>query len=545
MKKLFFLAIIISLYIKSTAQQLNWVKEDSLNDAGFHFGNCVSTDANNNVYTSTIYKKTTSSQTEWGSYVSKRNSQGELIWRRFILHTEIWGIVTDQDGNTYLSGNFMYHADFGCGAMSDTLDDPSYIRTFSLVKLDSNGLCIWSKMVKHSTTGSKIAIDKSGNNIYVIGWYSTPSQFGNIILTGTSGQFLAKYTKDGDCLWVNRVLNYNHMNNLAVNDNYVAITGGFWDSAYFGPDSSSFSLSVTNPSHIYNVYTALYDLNGNFKWARETVRADYGGESNSVALDQNNNVYVTGGFYNNASIGGRNFSVMKSQDIFLVKYNERGDTVLTTTWPGINSEEGRAIYATENGIYFSGRCNQQLTIADTTIHPGTASIVLAKLNFDLTHTEWVITFSSPGGAHSEILQITSDSKNNIIVSGDYTTSLQVDTVLLSYNNWAYKKPFVMSLSDVHSNVVSVKENTLEQNSLLVYPNPSSDAFVFEYKSSVKEKLTLIIYNGLGKVVFRKEYPAFAGDLKDSFDLSGVANGIYLLEISSGDNKETRKLNVSH
>jgi hypothetical protein len=549
-----FISIILFILLSFNygfCQQLNWVKEDTLRDSGYHFGNCVSTDGNNNIYTSSIYKMDYPSQTQWGTYVTKRNSQGKLIWRHFMQHTEVWGLATDKEGNSYLSGGFFYHADYGCGAM----DDSSYYRTFFVEKIDSNGQCVWSKMV-HGIDGGKMTIDKSGNNIYIIGQYSGTIQFDNIsVVSGAgggagAGQYIAKYTKDGNCVWVNQILaEGSNINAITVNDTYIAITGEIWKKTYFGHDSSAFALSGYTPARGQDIYTALYDLDGNLKWAKVTGDNSDDVVSNSIALDASNNVYVTGNFYDQVNLAGRNFHVLQYKDIFIVKYNEVGDTVMTTTWAGINSEEGRAIYANKNGIYFSGRCNQQLTIADTTIYPGTSTIVLAKLSFDLKHVECLKTFSSPGGVHSEILQITSDSLNNIIASGDYTSSLQVDSVLMSYNNSYYKKPFIISLKELSPIVLSLHEKVMEQYVFKVYPNPTPGLFQISFNSSGISSAVINIIDAKGQTIYLKVFqqirPNFiktgSTTLTTSIDLSKETKGIYFIEIIADDKRSVQKI----
>lgn len=531
MKLLITIFINISVCTCCFAQQLQWV-QDSLYDSGFHFGNCVSTDGQNNIYTSSIYQMDSPSQTEWGTYISKRNPNGDLMWRKFLEHTEIWGIVADSIGNLYMSGNYMYYIDYGCGPLTDS----SYYRTFSLAKMDTNGICIWSKTVDNAIAG-KIAIDKLGESIYLIGSYYPPTQFGSYTLTGTHGRYLVKYSSNGDVQWVNQILNSAEIQNIFVNKDYVSIIGNCFGIAYFGADSTAFSLN--DPGH-NKIYTALYKVNGSFQWAKETVIADYDAFGNSITIDANNNVYVTGSFYNNAVIAGKPFSILSYKDVFLVKYDVNGDTLFATTLPGVNSENSRGIYVNENGVYFSGECYSQMTLLDTTIYPGAASIVLAKFNSSLTHTEWVKTYSSPGGAHSEILQITSDRNGNVIACGDYTTSLQIDSVLLSYNNWAYKKPFVMSLKEVNS-ILSTSEKPVVLTNLKVYPNPTGSILTFEYHSSSREKLHVFIYNSLGKLVYQKEYSAFSDDLKDTIDIGILPKGIYLMELISGNKKETKRI----
>jgi hypothetical protein len=526
------------------SQQLNWVKEHPLNDNGYHFGNTVSTDKNNNIYCSSIYNSYPQPGT--GSYIRKYNKLGGFVWERFLLSVLIGGLATDENGNSYITGTFGISRDFDCGVMHDTTQ-----RQMFLTKLDSNGNCLWSKEVKNAY-GSKIAIDKSGNAIYVTGgnnFYGP--QFGCPSPVHQRFHFVAKYDNDGNCLWLNPILTSQYLSGIAVNDKYVAVTGRFDQVAYFGMDSA-FSIGQPYapplPYSINNIYTALYDLQGNLKWAKVTGDSSdvY---SNSIAIDDSNNVYVAGNYSDEVYLADRYFHVLQWQDIFLVKYNEQGDTVLTTTWPGDNSEKGRAIYVNKNGVYFSGGCYSEVTIADTTINPGTSTIVLAKLSFDLKHVEWLKTFSSPGNVDTEILQITADSQNNIIACGDYTGSLQVDSVLLSYNNSYYKKPFILSIEELSPIVLSVPEKVVEQSVFKVYPNPTLGVFQISFNSSGTNSAVINIIDANGQTVYHKVFqqiqPNFIKTdlnvLTTSIDLRKEAKGIYFIEIIADDKKSIKKI----
>ena len=527
-KSLFLLFIFVHSY--SYCQQLNWIREDSLHDNGYHFGNCVSTDGNNNIYTSTLYRPDLSSHYSWGTNISKRDAEGNLLWRKFVARSEVWGMVTDNTGNSYLTGVFCYYTDFGCGVLSDS----TQIRTFFLTKLDPTGNCVWSKMVT-TAVGSKIAINRADNSIFVIGQYNVPAQFDSIVLSGSRGQFVAKYDNNGNVVWINTILNHYYISNIAVNQDYVAITGLIAGTAYFGRDSSSYHIGT--PSVIHNVYTAVYDLDGEFKWAKESVTANYDAESNSISLDQDNNVYVTGNFNTQAEIGGRHYDVKEFTDVFIIKYNQYGDTLMTGTFPGTSSEQGRAIYANENGVYISGVCFNQLTVADTTINPGQSSVFLAKLDHDLKHTQWIKTYSSPGGSHSEIFQITSDNNGNMIACGDYTTSLQVDNVLLNYNNGAYKKPFVLSLGEEFVSAPSLYQVSI----FSVYPNPGS-VFQLVYQP-VKNisNLQITVKNNLGQKIYSNSVSNLLGEYKTTIDLSKEKKGIYFIEVIADKKREVKKV----
>jgi len=528
--------IILLLFISinfSFAQKLNWIREHELHDNGYHWGVATCTDSQGNVYTSSVYRAAYQSLTIGGSFIRKYNKTGDLIWSYYKQALEVRSIVTDSNGNLYLSGNFCFNVNIGCSVLNDSVQP----WTFFLAKFDPNGNCLWSKKVSNAW-GTKIAIDEN-EFVYAIGGYFTPLQFETYhIQDGNMGQFVSKFDANGNCIWFNPIRTSMYISNIAVKNNNVAVTGQFYKKVFFGFDSLSFSIENNNEWDLDNVYTTLYSSEGALKWAKYSVNADYDVEANSIAIDKNNNVYVTGAYYNNADIEGRQYSIESYRDIYLIKYNEFGDTVLTTSFKGPNSEEGRAIYADDNGIFYSGICNQKLSIADTTINPGKASIFLAHLDFDIKHVKWLKTFGSSNGGHSEIFQLTSDNEGNLIAIGDYTNDLQVDSVHLVYNNNMYKKPFVMSIKE-NDQAIFVKKIP-SVSSFKVYPTPSPGLITIVYKGNLISGVQIHIKNQLGQTLLTKTLPP-QNEISETLDLSSFAKGIYFIELQSGEAVEVKKI----
>ncbi len=152
----FITTIFIVLFnVFAPAQTLNWVQEQDFNDAGWHFGVSVSRDKNDNIYYTSIYRGTEDAKIISGTYILKYNKDGKLIWKIYKRAAEAQGITSDNDGNIYITGTFQYTLDFGCTTLKD-----SALNTFFIAKLDSNGNCLWAKMVRNAV-GKSLVLDKS------------------------------------------------------------------------------------------------------------------------------------------------------------------------------------------------------------------------------------------------------------------------------------------------------------------------------------------------------------------------------------------------
>jgi hypothetical protein len=81
-------------------------------------------------------------------------------------------------------------------------------------------------------------------------------------------------------------------------------------------------------------------------------------------------------------------------------------------------------------------------------------------------------------------------------------------------------------------------NVLNENDIVVYPNPASNELFI--KNDVNQKPDVSIYNVLGQVLM--SYISFAGKY---IDVSKLADGFYFIKIQAGDYKIIRKVEVNN
>lgn len=95
------------------------------------------------------------------------------------------------------------------------------------------------------------------------------------------------------------------------------------------------------------------------------------------------------------------------------------------------------------------------------------------------------------------------------------------------------------LTTTKCNVVSVSEITLK-NMFSVYPSPSNGAFTLYFGMTSMDDFDVTAYNVLGEVVYGRHYDALTeGELY--LDLTGEAQGVYIIEVSTARERVTRKL----
>lgn len=197
-------------------------------------------------------------------FIAKYDSTGNWIWTRKAggpAQDVGYGIAVGENGSSYVTGLFEGPAQFGFKQLKGFGKADIFI-----AKYDSGGNCLWAKQAGESggEFGRGISIDSKGNS-YITGSLQGTALFDTIHLTSTSGIqiFIAKYDKDGKCLWAEQAGNNaenNWGNSIAVDSKGSSyITGRFQGQAAFG----TFQL---NGNCRFDTFIARYDPNGRILW---------------------------------------------------------------------------------------------------------------------------------------------------------------------------------------------------------------------------------------------------------------------------------------
>lgn len=339
-------------------------------------GEAVATDSQGNVIITGIFEGTaqfgTQSLTSAGSndiFVAKYDTEGNIIWAVKAGGTQLdWAkaICTDKNDNIIITGQFSGTATFGT---STTLTASS--TDIFTAKYNSNGVLQWAKKEGGSSVdrGLAVAADTSGN-IIVTGDFSGSVSFGSTNLTsaGAADVFLLKYNAAGNVQWAKKAGN-------TVNDRACAVTtdpagniyiaGSFGGTVTFGTTT----LTATGGSNDTDIFTAKYDAAGNVVWAKKggsnSIVVE---EARGIAIDNSQNIYVTGLFGGSCTFGGQNITSAGGSDAFLAKYNNSGDIQWAAAGGGTQDDEGTAVAVAPNGkITITGFYKGSATFGTATV----------------------------------------------------------------------------------------------------------------------------------------------------------------------------------
>jgi len=294
-------------------------------------------------------------------------------------------IAVDNNGNVYVTGY-----SYGEGTSFD----------YATIKYNSNGQELWVRRYNGPgndyDVATAIAVDNNGN-VYVTGY-----SYGR----GTDDDYATiKYNSDGQVVWVAR---YNGPGNrddvaraIAVDNN-----GNVYVTGYSYNDYTSFDYA-----------TIKYNANGQELWVRRyNGPANGNDEATAIAVDNNGNVYVTGGSYGQGTYS----------DYATIKYNASGQELWVRRYnaPGYYYDEARAIAVDNNGnVYVTGYSEEQGTFSDyTTI----------KYNSE-GQEEWVRRYNGLGYYYDGATAIAVDNNGNVYVTG-YSWGTYTDYATIKYNS---------------------------------------------------------------------------------------------------------------
>jgi len=262
-----------------------------------------------------------------------------------------------------------------------------------------------------------VATDPAGN-VYVTGAFSDTNTLGaiNLVSSGLTDVFLAKYSPAGSLLWVRQAggTSYDEGHGIAVDGtNAVYVTGLFQGAAAFG----AVGLNSNGQS---DVFVAKYDLSGNLLWAVRAGGKDYD-EAHAIALDIAGNIYLAGTFDANASFGSVSLiNNSKSSDIFVAKANPQGTFLWARNAGGGAEDDARSIAVdSDANVFVTGYFAETATFGSTSLtsQGGTSrDAFLAKYSSDGTFA-WVRP--AGGAGEDEGNGVTVDAVGNVLVTGSF------------------------------------------------------------------------------------------------------------------------------
>ncbi|MBD3795186.1 MAG: cadherin-like domain-containing protein [Epsilonproteobacteria bacterium] len=223
-----------------------------------------------------------------GSKFFKYNPNGDEIFAQDI-NRSIKTITTDTNSNFYVMGDTNLSLDNNTNAGKNDI---------FLIKYNSNGVKVWSKLIGEATNegATKVATDNNGN-IYVGGYIDSnqTNEYNHM-------SFVSKYNNSGTHIWTKKITNYKDSSKLSditklTYSNIATIMIDKNNNVYIAGAIRGMKFENQNILQATDVFTSAYvmkfDLNGEKEFGK-VIATSFNSAITDIKQDNNGNIYLIG-----------------------------------------------------------------------------------------------------------------------------------------------------------------------------------------------------------------------------------------------------------
>ncbi len=538
--KTFYTSLLILIFSGNNfAQNVMWVKKES----GPSMTKNMLCDLDSNLY---IYGSNQLSGVDpalpWfsysladtsGTYIEKFSPQGNLLlykkWsnKTFFIQKIIY------DGAQY----FYFTGFFGGSFTVDGISLSSKGGADGMIgKMDSNGNILWINTFGSSKdeVAQGICFNTSKTSLIITGSVTDSLKINNAYIDkGNQSALIARFSLTGT-LQSHRLYDFlPQRNNIYGTEEGMGNCGREIVSDLIGnffiltdregkhsPCCSNDTLNAPEQG----VYITKLNNNLDTLWSKFIIGPGcyYGWDLGNLAISDYGDPYITG--YCSSHYGGNGFVERLNQNTGAIAWN---DDRMDGGYQGIFLE-GNTLYTcgTDSATYCP--CPDQ--------HQGYQTLK----KFDQNNTlQSNLKFNGSVNFNNELTfrKITRDSYGNSYVYGDFYAPYAVfgnDTLFNSTSSYGF---FLMKLSD-NAIVTSVTHN--EANiPFTIFPNPTTGIVDIHFSGNRNETTRFNIIDVMGRTIYSETLQQ--GILNKTIDLSKEAKGLYLIEATTGKEKNYKKI----
>ncbi len=406
-------------------------------------------------------------------------------------------VCTDRENNFYIMANFTDNIMFGSTVLkSKNKTGPT---DAFIAKIDPDGeYVLWGTQISGfgNITANNICTD-ADMNVYVVGSFEDKTTFGESTVIepkAKTGFFIAKYSPDGDFLWVKHGGNYYSAypgsckayavqsdadGNIIMTASVVGMYDDWKDDPalpiekrYLGKAYYE-DIEITADDFYTGMHTIVLKLSsaGDLLWKR---LCGMGMAFMDLSLGPEGNLYLSGNFGAFTSFEGKEIKANGLQDILVLKLDPLGKTIWLKQF-GSGKPWDPAAGATDiefasfvdvdkaGNVYIAGKfCNNakfdDITVESDAIQKDIdlGNVFLASLSPD-GNAQWVRTVSSK--VSSSVTGLEADSEGNTYLYGWF--SFKKGT----FNGESCRGPFVAK-TDKNGNTEWIEDGKTREMSLI-------------------------------------------------------------------------------
>lgn len=245
---------------------------------------------------------------------------------------------------------------------------------------------------------------------------------------------------------------------------------------------------------------------------------------------------------------GDNFTLALTESHGFTAEEINGSNMTLTCTPGYADQGMKYLLVTGEDEYGNiSECSIPVEVINVNREPVANDLGLLKISrlfMDYYSIEESDLFTDPDGDEMTI-SFTEDTSGIVNVFASHNnfmlTPLELGNTVLTFTAIdEYEGSAVNVVSvEVNENTNGVDEITTDK--LNVYPNPTSGKAFITLPDDLEGELTLTVVNSVGQVVYRDKSDAAEFKYLLNIDLSGLASGVYHLELNSADQSFKEKI----
>lgn len=340
----------------------------------------------------------------------------------------------------------------------------------------------WTIDSDYASEAKSVAYDASGNS-YVCGHVTANCNFSSSIqvsnIQGGSDVYISKYNPAGMLLWVKHLTGngFDRATDIAIGpDNSPVISGTFTNQL----QADNSTINAQNNSQ--DIFLLKISDSGQTLWLKQ--EGGLGPEiANGIAVDQQNNVLITGNFTGSSILQGQSFTSLidpftnlSSSDMFVSKYTANGNPTWIKIGASTKNDKGSSVAVnSQQQVFVCGQFSSNFTFANTAISNVNNNVgFLAKL--DNTGSFLFLETMKAGSVLPNDLAIGMD--NQVVICGDFSSTMTYSNPGNSISSAYSDRIFIIKTND--SGVFQWSKtfgssNPLSVKSLAI--NPSNGIFI--------------------------------------------------------------------
>ena len=561
-KRIIIVAILLAISKSVLPQGGDFIWAKRIGEPSTYSGRLIASDSNGNIIISGGFQgiadfdpgpATFTLNAAMGNvFLLKLDINGNFLWAKNFGSAVANNCDIDISNNIYITGSFQNTCDFDPDITTYTIAATGGTNGF-LMKLNSNGSLVWSKTFGGTSNNfmTNLTLDQS-LNVYVTDYFDgiidcDPGPGTSTISSlGGTDALISKLDPAGNLIWMKRI-------GGSVSDGISFIkqdisgdifaVGNFGSTVDFDPGPGTTTLTANGSQDIFILKIT---GNGNYSWVK-SIGSIFNQGSSGLALDQNNNLLISGTFNGTLDVDPGpsiyTLSTIGTGEPFILKLNNLGNFISALNFQVISGPGG----ASNNGLIldifgniftcgtFQGSVDFDPSPSINSITSlGEQDVYIAKLN-NLGDLLWV---KSVGSSTIDFCHdIGLDQNEDIYITGQYKGIIDLDPGIGSYTLFTADQNAIWGsyLLKLGNGTVGLAEkNSFAQNNL-PYPNPVQNR-IFINGLDTNSKSVLILLNNLGQVIVSEFSNINAG-----LDISFLPSGLYFLKIMNEFSQKTYKI----